>query len=182
MATFLDDYSRYFVVALMKKKGDIGVAFASFRRFMSQTAKLRDNMVINIEFEDTDILPNDKFSEGFHVIRLRSDNAKEYKHIENSEAHKDINKTYSGPYTPQHNSIAERVSRIIMDPARSTMLIHAGLPDTLKPFAVKNVVKVRNRLPHSTTKTTPFEMLTGARPNLKSVRVFGCAAFPWRMP
>jgi transposase InsO family protein len=141
MATFLDDYSRYVVVALMKKKSDIGVAFASFRRFLSQTAKLRDDMVINIEFEDTDMLPNYKFSEGFHVTRLHSDNAKEYKHIEDREAHKDINKTYSEPYTPQHNSIAERVNRTIMDPVRS-MLIHAGLPDTLWPYTVKNVVKV----------------------------------------
>jgi hypothetical protein len=86
MATFLDDYSRYVVVvALIIKKSDIGVAFASFRRFMSQTTKLRDDMEINIEFEDTDMLPNDKFSEGLHVIRLHLDNAKKYKHIEDSE-------------------------------------------------------------------------------------------------
>jgi hypothetical protein len=90
-------------------------------------------------------------------------------------------KTYSPPYTPEHNSIAEHVSRTIMDPARS-MLIHAGLPESLWPFAVKIVVVVRNRVPHSATKSTPFEMLTGARPSLKNIRVFGCAAFELRMP
>jgi GAG-pre-integrase domain len=33
MGTFLDEYSRYVVVALMQKKSDIGDAFAAFRRF-----------------------------------------------------------------------------------------------------------------------------------------------------
>jgi hypothetical protein len=42
-------------------------------------------------------------------------------------------------------------------------------------------VGIRNGVPHSTTKETPFEMLTGARPNLKNVRVFGCASFSLRM-
>jgi hypothetical protein len=67
-----------------------------------------------------------------------------------------------------------------MDPARS-MLIHAVLPDSLWPYAVRNDVGIRNRVPHSTTKATPFEMLTNARPNPKNVRVFGCAAFALRM-
>jgi hypothetical protein len=40
MGTFLDDFSRYVVAALMKRKSDIGLAFASFRRFLHQTAKL----------------------------------------------------------------------------------------------------------------------------------------------
>jgi hypothetical protein len=32
------------------------------------------------------------------------------------------------------------------------------------------------------TNLTPFEMLTGERPSLKNIRVFGCAAFVLRMP
>jgi hypothetical protein len=68
-----------------------------------------------------------------------------------------------------------------MDPERS-MLIHAGLQESLWPLAVKNFVVVRNRVPHIATKSTPFELLTGARPSLKNIRVFGCAAFVLRMP
>jgi hypothetical protein len=90
-------------------------------------------------------------------------------------------KKYSPPYTPEHNSIAERVNHTIMDPARS-MLIHAGLSESLWSFAVKSVVVVRNRMPHSATKLKPFELLTGERPSLKNIRVFGCAAFLLRMP
>jgi hypothetical protein len=55
------------------------------------------------------------------------------------------------------------------------------LPESLWPFAVKSVVAVRNRVPHSTTKATPFELLTGARPSLKNIPVFRCAAFVLRM-
>jgi hypothetical protein len=87
-------------------------------------------LVINIEVDDADTLPSNLCAEGFRIFRLHSDNAKEYKHIENDIAHQDIDKTYSAPYTPRHNSIAERVNWTIMDSARS-MLIHAGLPDLL---------------------------------------------------
>jgi transposase InsO family protein len=115
-------------------------------------------------------MPCDMSADGFRIVRLHSDNAKEYERIAYDVANNDVVKTFSPPYTPEHNSIAERVNRTIMDPARS-MLIHAGLPESLWPFAVKTVVAVRNRMQHSTTKATPFELLTGARPSLKGLCV-----------
>jgi hypothetical protein len=181
MGTFLDDYSRHVVVALMQKKSSIGDAFAAFRRFLQQAASMRDDRVIDVEVDAASAMPCDMSADGFRIVRLHSDNAKEYERIAQDVANNDVVKTFSPPYTPEHNSIAERVNRTIMDPARS-MLIHAGLPESLWPFAAKTVVAVRNRMPHSTTKATPFELLTGARPSLKNIRVFGCAAFVLRMP
>jgi transposase InsO family protein len=71
---------------------------------------------------DSSDLPNISDTEGFRIVH--SDNAKEYQHIENDYANKDITKSDAAPYTPEHNSIAERVNRTIMVPAGS-MLIHA---------------------------------------------------------
>jgi hypothetical protein len=47
MGTFLDDYSRYVVVALMQKKSDVGDTFTAFRRFLQQAASMRDDLVID---------------------------------------------------------------------------------------------------------------------------------------
>jgi hypothetical protein len=130
MGTFLDEYSRYLVVALMQKKSDIGYAFAAFRRFLQQAASLRDDIVIDVKVDASSAMPYDMSANGFRIVRLHSDNAKEYERIAQDVANKDVVKTYSPPYMPEHNSIAERVNRTIMDPARS-MLIHAGLPESL---------------------------------------------------
>jgi hypothetical protein len=62
------------------------------------------------------------------------------------------------------------------------MFIHAGLPDSLWLFSVKSVVAVRNRLTHSTTRATPYELFMGLRPCLKNIRVFGFSAYALRMP
>ena len=36
---------------------------------------------------------------------------------------------------------------------------------------------MRNRLPHAVLKHSPFEKLTGEKPTLKHIRIFGCTAF-----
>jgi hypothetical protein len=59
-----------------------------------------DDMMINIEVDDADTLPNNLCAEGFRIFRLHFDNEKEYKLIDNDIAHQDIDKTFSAPYTP----------------------------------------------------------------------------------
>jgi hypothetical protein len=89
VGTFLDDYSRYVVVALMQRKSDIGVAFASFRRFLQQSVGTCDAAIKDVEVDSSN-LPNISDAEVFRIVRLHSDNAKEYQHIENDDANKDI--------------------------------------------------------------------------------------------
>eukprot|EP00171_Calliarthron_tuberculosum_P002470 IDg2470t1 len=107
--------------------------------------------------------------------------AGEYRAIAGDARASGIKQSFSAPYTPEHNAIAERVNRTIVESARS-MLIQANLPHCLWPFAIKNVVSVRNRLPHSAMKRTPHETITGSRPSLKHFRVFGCAAYVLQLP
>lgn len=40
-----------------------------------------------------------------------------------------------------------------------------------------HVVYVKNRIPNRSIKCSPYERLTGSKPSLKYIRVFGCAAF-----
>jgi hypothetical protein len=84
---------------------------------------------------------------------------------------------HSVAYTPEQNGRAERKNRTIFDTAR-TLLLQSGLPFFLWPEAVKTAVYLRNRLPsRSTPGKTPYEVLTGKRPNLSHLRIFGCDAY-----
>ena len=48
----------------------------------------------------------------------------------------------------------------------------------LWPFALKHANHVRNRVPHS--GKTPYLVMTGNKPSLKHIRVFGCTAYVLR--
>lgn len=90
-------------------------------------------------------------------------------------------KSFSAPYTPEHNAIAEMINRTMVDDARS-LLIQAKLPNYLWPFALNHVIYVLNRLQHSSTGTSPLIRLTNELPDFKNVRVLGCATFVLRVP
>jgi hypothetical protein len=62
------------------------------------------------------------------------------------------------------------------------LLIEADLPACLWPFAIKYVVFVRNRVRHSSTGASPYYMVTGEKPSLKNIKVFGCRAYVLILP
>jgi hypothetical protein len=93
MGTFLDD-SRYLVVALMQKKSDIGYAFAAFRLFLQQAASMRDDVAIDVEVDAASVMPCDMSANGFRIVRLHSDKAKEDERIAQDVASKDVVKNY----------------------------------------------------------------------------------------
>ena len=180
----------------MRHKSDVKQAFQEYRAHVEASV---DDIPGTMDVHTTSKEVARHAGNGFKVVRLHSDNAQEYKSILNMDSHGDstsgvefataisntaqgdMEHTYPPPYTPELNSIAERVNRTIVEPARC-MLIQAGLPTSLWPFAVANVVQVRNRMLHSTTKATPHQLLTGQRPSLKRMRVVGCAAYVLRQP
>lgn len=104
------------------------------------------------------------------VERLHTDGGGEYKNVEVNE-HSDTT-----PHTPQHNPFSERFDRTFLDPIR-TILEQAGLSSRYWEYAMDHVVYVKNRVPHRSITCSPYEKLTGERPNLKHLRVFGCSAF-----
>jgi len=58
------------------------------------------------------------------------------------------------------------------------MLSHAKLPHKFWTEALSTAVYLRNVSPTKAVKgMTPFEAWTGKKPNVKHLRIFGCAAY-----
>ncbi|CAI7739630.1 unnamed protein product [Closterium sp. NIES-53] len=79
------------------------------------------------------------------------------------------------PYTPQQNGMAEREMRTAVESVR-TMLLHMGVQHHWWHLALRQAVWVRNCLERSKTPpgTTPYQLLTGKKPDLTLARVWGC--------
>lgn len=88
--------------------------------------------------------------------------------------------TYSAPRVPQQNSYAERLFGVIFPMARM-LLASSGLSVRFHPWALLTANWIHNRMPsRSKDGKSPFEVLTGQKPNLQHLRAFGCAAAVFR--
>ena len=173
-ATFQDDHSRFAYVGFMRNKSDLPSVFHAFALLFHRVTQTRLG-VVSIAPDCAQQFP----VEWGEIKRLHSDNAKEY--ISLPDFGGGMEKSYCPPYTPELNAVAERINRTLGDATRS-MLIQADLPTCLWPFAMKNVVYVRNRVPHSATGLPPFTVLQDSRPSLARARVFGCRAYVLKLP
>lgn len=79
---------------------------------------------------------------------------------------------------PVLNEVAERVNRTILNKSRA-LLIEAGLPKSFWGYAIETSAYLSNRSPTSALKfnKTPYEMIFNKKPNLLTLRIFGCVAF-----
>ena len=84
----------------------------------------------------------------------------------------------SAPHSPHQNGVAERNWRTLFEMARC-MLIEAKLDKSLWPYAVYTAAYTRNRCFNRRLKKTPFEALTGKKPNLANMRKFGSECYAY---
>ncbi|KAF7334246.1 Transcription factor [Mycena sanguinolenta] len=76
--------------------------------------------------------------------------------------------------TPQLNGAAERLNGTIAGQMRA-LLLASGLPKSFWGLAVMYVVWLRNRTPtKKTAPKSPYEVVTGEKPDLSRARKFGC--------
>ena len=82
--------------------------------------------------------------------------------------------------TPQQNGVVERWHRTMGEGVR-TLLLASGLPLNMWGEAIRQVVWVKNRIPHSSLppSTTPFEIWTGNNPTLSMAKVWGSMGCVW---
>ena len=152
--TFIDDASRKVWVYFMKTKDQV---FNYFKLFH-----------VMVERET-----------GKKLKCLRSDNGGEYtsKEFDAYCRSQGIRHEKTVPRTPQHNGVAERMNRTIMERVRS-MLSMAKLP---KPFwgeAVRAACYLINRSPSAPLDfEVPEKVWSGKHPSYSHLRVFGCLAF-----
>ena len=152
--TFVDDYSRYTMVALLKRKNEV---FQKFRTFQALVERHTGNK----------------------IKILRSDNGTEYcnKEFENYLKSEGIIRQLSVVDTPEQNGVAERINRTLLEIARA-LLKEAGLDERYWGVALEMAVYIKNLSPTKAVRgMVPYEAWTGIKPNVESLRIFGCLVY-----
>ena len=150
--TFIDDFSRFGWVYLMRYKSE---AFEKFREFKNEVEK----------------------QSGKSIKTLRSYRGGEYLSTEFTQFLKDngIIAQLTPPYIPQMNGVSERINRTLLDMTRS-MMSFLKLPISLWGYALETVARVLNVLPKKFVTSTPYEIWKGKKPDFSYFRVCGCHA------
>lgn len=145
--SFIDDYSKAVRVYTLKSKTEV---YKCFQEYI--------NTVENVT--------------GKRIKRLRCDNGKEYinRDIYRLAREKRIIMDPCPPYVHKLNGTAERYNRSIMDTARC-LLFEARVNRRFWPEIIKTAAYLKNRtLANTIENKTPYEILTGQKPNISNLR------------
>nr|GEU98510.1 hypothetical protein [Tanacetum cinerariifolium] len=112
----------------------------------------------------------------YKVKIIRCDNRTEFKNKEINQfcEEKGIKREFSVARTSQHNEVAERKNRTLIETAK-TMLADSKLPTTFWDEVINTACYVQNRVlvikPHN---KVPYELFNGRTPSLSFMRPFEC--------
>ena len=152
--TFVDDKSRYLVVAFLKRKSEALAAFKQFKAYA-------ENLL------------------GRRIQMSRDDKGGEFISTEFNEfcADEGIKRQHSEPNEPHQNRVAERSNEDIAAGA-TALLVQAKLPPSFWRYAVPTYVHTRNRTPTSALNgQTPYYHWKGKKPDISYFRIFGSLAY-----
>ena len=154
--TFTDDFSRYGYVYLIKHKSETIEVFRTFQNEVENQLNKR-------------------------IKILRSDRGGEYLSHEFQDHLRScgIIAQLTPPRTPQHNGVAERRNRTLLDMVRS-MMIRTTLPISFWGYALKTAARVLNLVPTKKVSKTPYEIWHGKVPKLAYLKIWGCEAYVYR--
>ncbi|KAL2623061.1 hypothetical protein R1flu_003266 [Riccia fluitans] len=151
---FIDDYSRYVWIYFLQQKFEV---FATFVKWKAQV----------------------ETQTGKKVKYLRSDNGKEYisGEFEMYCEREGITHHLIIFYTPEQNSVVERLNQTLLEQAR-IMLSHSGLPQEFWAEAVDTATYLVNLSPCSALQLkTPFELWHKRMLDYSRLRPFGYDAY-----
>ena len=149
-ASFTDDHSRYTKLAIVRHKDGTLDAYKEFAQWVHT-------------------------QHGVRIKRLRSDRGGEYTGEAFTKFLKEqgTERRLTTHDTPQHNGVAESLNRRIMERVRA-FLAQSGLPNFLWAEAAQFVVWLKNRTPTKVLgNVTPYEKVTGLKPNLAGIPEWG---------
>ena len=152
--TFIDDYSRFKAVYLLKRKSE---AFAAFKQFKAWAENIT----------------------GERLGSLRDDKGGEYmsREFEAFCIDHGIQRQHTVRNRPQQNGVAERANRT-MEEGVISMLYESGMPPSFWGEALPSFIHVHNRLlTTALPKSTPPKAFLGSKPDLSMLRVWGCTAY-----
>jgi len=151
LGTFTDDFSQWTDVVFLQKKSDL---LSEFKKWLT----------------------NAQLHTGTKIKILRSDKGVEYVSNAFKAFHDETGTTHQTTVsdTPQHNGVAGRLNRVLVEMAR-TMMQHKDIDQDLWADAIKTAVYTKNRV---ISRAVPvgkkfFELWTRNKPSVSHMRVFG---------
>ena len=113
----------------------------------------------------------DVFPDG-DVERMRSDNGGDHISSEFKSLLAKHGSELSAPHSPHQNGTAERIWRTLFDMAHA-LLVEAKLTKYLWTYALLTATHIRNRCYVQQIKNTLYSLITGLKPNLTNLHIFG---------
>jgi histone deacetylase 1/2 len=155
--SFIDAYSRFTWIYLLKRKSDV---FDVFLKFQAHGERVLQHKILYVQ----------------------SDWDGEYRNLNTFFQKLGIAHRVSCPHTHQQNGAAERKHRHIVETGL-TLLAHASLPFRFWSDAFFTACFLINRLPTRVLDMkTPLERLFHEVPDYTFLKVFGCACWPHLRP
>jgi histone deacetylase 1/2 len=151
--SFIDDYSKFTWIYLLKKKSDVFSAFVNFQKLVERKLDCK-------------------------ILTVQSDWGGEYVKLNHFFQTQGISHHVSCPHAHQQNGSAERKHRHIVEVGLS-VLANASMPLKFWDEAFLTATFLINLLPTKVLNfATPTEKLLNITPNYDSLRIFGCACWP----
>src|SRR3954470_5541313 len=150
----VDDFSRY-----------TWVHFLSFKSETQDVCKRFAKRVMN--------------NYSLKIKHIRSNNGTEFKNtgVQEFLDQTGITHEFSAPYTPQQNGVLLRKNKTLIEMAR-TMLAEYNTPIIWWAEAINTACHIINKVYlHKFLKQTSHELITGNKPNVSYLRVFGAPCF-----
>ncbi|GJT22545.1 retrotransposon protein, putative, ty1-copia subclass [Tanacetum coccineum] len=150
--TFIDNFSRYGYVYLLKHKHEV---FETFKVFQKEV----ENQL------------------GKTIKSLCSNRGGEYTSQEFLDHLRDhgIITHRTPPYTPQNNSVSKRRNQTLLDMVQS-MMSQTTLPKSFWDYALESAVRILNMVLTKKVDKTPYKVWHGQVPKLSYLNVWGCEA------
>nr|GFA00084.1 putative ribonuclease H-like domain-containing protein [Tanacetum cinerariifolium] len=151
----VDDYSRYTWVHFLRSKDEAPEVIIKFLKRI--TVLLQSPVII-----------------------IRTDNVTEFKNQVLNEYFDTVGISHQMSYvqTPQQNGVVERRNRTLVEAAR-TMLIFSRAPLFLWAEAIATACFTQNHsIIHRRFNKTPYELISGRKPNISFLHVFGALCYP----
>ena len=159
--TFIDDFSCYGYLYLIKEKTDVLDKFKVFK------LEVEKQLGKNIKIVRSD--------RGGEYYGRHGDVGQHMGPFEKYLRDCGIVAQYTMSGSPEQNDVVERGNLTLKDMLRS-MMCKSNLPEYLWGEAIKNVNYILNRVHNKSVLKTPFELWTSRKPSLTHFRVWGCPA------
>ena len=155
--SFIDDYSKFTWIYLLKYKSEVFQKFHDFQQLVERQFNRK-------------------------IIAVQIDWGGEYEKLNSFFTKIGISHHVSCPHTHQQNGSAKRKHRHIVEVGLA-ILANACMPLKFWDEAFITAVFLINRTPSKVIHfATPFERLYNQQPDYLSLRVFGCACWPNLQP